>query len=425
MSQEELSRLEVMQLIEAKRLTQTQAIELLGVNLRHVKRLYSQYKKDGAHGLISKQRGRPSNRKIPNHIKELCMALIERHYHDFGPTLAQEKLLELHQIYVSVGTLRTWMSEAGIWVPRVRRKPRAYQPRYRRDCYGELIQIDGSRHYWFEDRGPKCTLLVYVDDTTSKIMMARFVPSESTFTYFNTTKAYVLEHGKPIAFYSDKHGVFRVNAKNAKLRSCITQFGRALQDLNIDIICADTCQAKGRVERANRVLQDRLVKELRLRGISNVEEANAFLPEFIETYNRKFGKEPLNSKDLHRPLGKKIANNLEEVFSWQEDRTLSQNLTLQYDKVLYLIEDSVETRKLAGKRVTVFDYYDGSIKVKYRGVELPYRKFDKIRRVDLGAIVENERLGNVLAHIKRQQDLKGPVERSKSCPKRRHMKEVA
>lgn len=237
MSQKELSRLEVMQLIKDRRLTQIQAVNILHVNLRHVKRLYKQYKKDGASGLISNRRGRPSNRRLPNNIKELCLALIEKHYYDFGPTLAKEKLKDIHQIDVSVGTLRSWMHEAGIWVTRAKRKARAYQPPYRRDCYGELVQIDGSNHPWFEDRGPKSTLLLFVDDATSKIMMAKFVPSESTFTYFDATKAYILKHGKPIAYYSDKHGVFRVNAKTPKGGDLITQFGRALQDLNVDIIC--------------------------------------------------------------------------------------------------------------------------------------------------------------------------------------------
>ena len=422
MSKQELNRVEIMQKLAEKRMTQATAADLLHISVRQIKRLLSIYRQSGASGLISNKRGKPSNNRLPDSVKELCIALISKHYYDFGPTLAQEKLFELHQINVSVATLHTWMSEAGIWVSRARRAARAYQPRYRRDCYGELIQLDGSIHPWFEERGPKSTLLVYVDDATSKLMMAKFVASESTFTYFDATKDYLLKHGKPIAFYSDKHGVFRVNAKTPKDGERITQFGRALQDLNMDIICANTCQAKGRVERANRTLQDRLVKELRLQNISTVKSANEFLPTFIESYNRKFAKIPQNVKDLHRSLSPSEIENLEEVFSWHEDRTLSNNLTLQYDKVLYIIEDSIETRKLVRKRVTVVDYYDGSIKIKHNGQDLPYRKFDKIRRVNPGAIVENDRLGDALSHIKRQQDLQAPVLRSKSCPKRAHLK---
>ena len=202
--------------------------------------------------------------------------LIRERYHDFGPTLAREKLIELHQITVGKETLRQWMTEAGIWTSRRERKQRIYQPRARRDCLGELVQIDGSHHWWFENRGPKCALLVYIDDATGKLLHLRFAPSENTFDYLQATKTYLEEWGKPIAFYSDKHGVFRSTHASEKDRTTgLTQFGRALYELNIDIICANTPQAKGRVERANRTLQDRLVKELRLRGISTLDDANA------------------------------------------------------------------------------------------------------------------------------------------------------
>lgn len=167
---------------------------------------------------------------------------------------------------------------------RARLKP-VHQPRYRRDCVGELIRIDGSEHWWFEGRGPKCTLLVYIDDATSRLMHPQFVQSESTFDYFAATRTYLERYGKPVAFYSDKHGVFRVNKKDAVGGDGMTQFGRALHAMNIDIICANSSQAKGRVERANGKLQDRLVKEMRLCGIDTIEAGNAFLPAFMEAYN--------------------------------------------------------------------------------------------------------------------------------------------
>jgi len=177
-------------------------------------------------------------------------------------------------------------------------------------------------------------------------------------------------HGKPVAFYSDKLSVFRVNAKEAKDGDKITQFGRALRELNIDIICANSCQAKGRVERANKTLQDRLVKELRLKNISTIKDANLFLPQFMQHYNNKFTKIPLSQYNAHRKL--QAHENLYEVFCWQEGRTVSNNLTIQYNKVLYLIEDNIENRKLARKRVTVYDYPDNSIKIRYQGRELTY-----------------------------------------------------
>lgn len=229
--------------------------------------------------------------------------LIREHYHDFGPTLAREKLIELHQIAVGREPLRQWMLDASIWTSKRERKQRIFQPCGRRDCFGELVQIDGSHHWWFENRGPKCALLVYIDDATGKLLHLRFAPSENTFDYLHATKDYLDQWGKPVAFYSDKHGVFRTtHGSETDRTSGMTQFGRALYELNIDIICANTPQAKGRVERANRTLQDGLVKELRLRGIDTLEEANAFVPAFIEDFNARFGKEPRNAKDMHRPL---------------------------------------------------------------------------------------------------------------------------
>jgi hypothetical protein len=221
---------------------------------------------------------------------------------NFGPTLVAEKLAEHHGCSVARETLRGWMIADGLWRDRRHRLPPPHQPRRRRDCLGELVQIDGSEHAWFEDRGAPCTLLGFVDDATSRLMQLRFVTSESAFDYFRTTRAYVEEHGKPVAFYSDKHGIFRVNSKEAAGGDGVTQFGRALLALNIDIICANSPQAKGRIERAFGTLQDRMVKELRLAGVSSIAAANAWLPEFITAYNTRFGRDPANAKDLHRPL---------------------------------------------------------------------------------------------------------------------------
>ena len=328
--------------------------------------------------------------------------MIRDQYPDFGPTLAAEKLLESHGVAIGVETLRRWMIEAGLWTPRAQRLPRAYQPRHRRACFGELVQIDGSEHAWFEARGPQCTLLVYVDDATSRLGELRFVHTESTFSYFAATSRFLKRHGKSVVFYSDKASIFRTNKKGDLNGDGVTQFGRALHDLNIEIICANTCQAKGRVERTHLTLQDRLVKELRLKGISTIEDANRFLPTFMKQYNRKFGKPPKSDYNAHRPL--QANDNLKEIFCWQEPRTLTKALTVQYDKVVYLIEDCVETRKLANKRVMVHDYSDGSIKIAYDGYALPYRVFDKLQRVEQGAIVEHKGLGTVLEFVRQQQN---------------------
>jgi hypothetical protein len=266
------------------------------------------------------------------------LAIIREWYWDFGPTLVAEKLREVHGITLGRETLRLWMIEAGLWLDRKQRRTRVHQPRSRPDCVGELVQVDGCEHWWFEDRGPQCTLLVFINDATGRLMHLQFVESESTFAYFDATRAYLEAWGKPVAFYTDKHGVFRVNHPGALGGDGMTQFGRALHALNIDIICANSSQAKGRVERAHKTLQDRLVKELRLASASTLAEGNALLPAFIADYNARFGKPPANKKDLHRPL--RASDDLNDAFAWKEERTLSQALTLQYDKVIFILEPS-------------------------------------------------------------------------------------
>jgi hypothetical protein len=340
---------------------------------------------------------------------------VRQYYPDFGPTLAAEKLAAEHSFSFSSETLRKWLIADGLWLDRKQRQKRVHQPRPRRDCVGELVQVDGSEHWWFEDRGPQCTLLVFIDDATGQLMHLQFVESESTFAYFRAARGYLEAWGKPVAFYSDKHGVFRINHPGALGGDGMTQFGRALHALNIDIICANSSQAKGRVERANKTLQDRLVKELRLAGAATLAEGNALLPAFIADYNARFAKAPANNKDLHRQLGP--GDDLDDAFAWKEERTLSRALTLQYDKVLFILEPSEQAKAAIGKRVSVVDYPDGRLSIRHNGVELAYRTFDKIRHVDQGAIADNKRLGAVLAMIRDEQRRRRPERRA--GPRRR------
>ena len=303
---------------------------------------------------------------------------------------------------VSVETLRRWMSEDGIWVPRAQRARRPQPPRYRRPRLGELVQIDGCDHEWFEDRGPRCTLLVYVDDATSQLQELRFVDSESAFSYFASTRRYLEQHGKPVAFYSDKATIFRVVDARGKQARGDTQFGRALSQLNIDSICANTPQAKGRVERAHLTLQDRLVKELRLRGISTADAGNAYLPEFTQDYNERFSREPQDPHDAHRPV--RDDEDLEQIFTWQEERKLSKNLTVHYKSIVYIVEASPETVLLAGKTCRIYEPEQGPIGIRCQGIPLPVRIFhDKNPHVRQGAIVENKRLATVLSKIRDDQ----------------------
>ena len=299
MSDKELKRLSVLQEVCDRRITQSKASELLQLSERQIRRLIQAYKAHGPAALAHAGRGQSSNSKRSEELRLHCLTIIAEQLYGFGPTLAHEKLSTVHGLDISVETLRCWMIAAGLWIPRSKRMKRPYQPRYNRDCLGELIQIDGSYHDWFEGRAAKCCLLVYIDDATSKLQHLRFCETESTFDYMLSTRCYIEQHGKPLAFYSDKHSVFRVN-QSSKQETKITQFGRVLSRLNIDIIFANSPQAKGRVERANRTLQDRLIKEMRLEGINSIAEANAWLPCFIEQFNRKFAKVASNPKDLHR-----------------------------------------------------------------------------------------------------------------------------
>ena len=325
-------------------------------------------------------------------------------------------LIERHGITVACETLRQLMIAAGLWKDRDARRPRPYQPRYRRDCRGELIQTDGSKHWWFEDRGPQCTLLVYIDDATSELMELKMVESENTFAYMEATREYIERHGKPVAFYSDKHGVFRNNNATAN-GDGMTHFGRALDALNIEIICAHSPQAKGRVERANGTLQDRLVKAMRLEGISTIAEANAFLPVHMARHNRMFAKPPFDTRDVHRSLAPH--DDLRAEMVWREQRTVTQALTQHYNKALFILEPTKVSRPLAGKRVDVCEYPDGRLEIRHGEHVLPFRMHNKIRQVNQAAIVENKHLDAALMMAKMMQEQLPARKRSNNEPCRR------
>src|ERR1700710_732334 len=287
MSERDLRRIEVLSEVRAGRRTVAAAAAVLAVSERQAYRLLARYEVDGGSGLIHKARGRTSNRSRNEGIRKYAVELVKTRYADFGPTLATEALLDKHQLQVGRETLRRWMMAEGLWLSRTQRRT-FHQPRLRRESFGQLIQIDGSDHRWFEQRGEPCTLLVFIDDATSKLMQLRFVPSESTDSYFEALNGYLTTHGCPTAFYSDKHTVFRVNKSDAQGGQGMTQFGRALAELNIEILCANSSQAKGRVERANRTLQDRLVKELRVADVCDMEAGNVFFARFLERFNERF-----------------------------------------------------------------------------------------------------------------------------------------
>jgi hypothetical protein len=319
---------------------------------------------------------------------------------------AAEMLAEHHGFKVFRETVRKWMQEDGIWLSRKQRQT-FHQPRLRRACFGELIQIDGSDHRWFADRDDPSTLLVFIDDATSTLMELQFVTSEITFSYFEALESYLLKHGHPVAFYSDKQTVFRVPKPNEHMTG-MTQFGRALAELNIEIICANSSQAKGPVERANRTLQDRLVKELRITGIFNMDDGNAFLASSAARYNAKFAKAPAKPDNLHRALNTE-PNRLAKVFCLRDKRYVTKDLALKYDRKSIRLAVNDLMRGLVGKSVDTYEFADGCIQVRAKGVALPCSFFDPHqRRVTHAAITENKRLGAVLAHIKEEQEKATP-----------------
>jgi transposase len=406
MSQRELTRLEVMQRVKRKTLKQRQAAELLSLSVRQVKRLCKAYQSSGAAGLISKRRGRPSNNQLPEKTIKQAQQLLRARYHDFGPTLATEKLA-MEGVSLSVETVRQLLIGEGLWKAKSVRRAVIHQLRERRARWGELVQIDGSPHDWFEGRAPKCTLLVFVDDATSRLMYLQFVAAETTFNYFAGVRSYLTEFGKPLAFYSDKFGVFRVNIPNALSGTGLTQFGRALKELDIELICAHSPQAKGRVERANQTLQDRLTKELRLRGLCSLEQANAYLPEFIAAYNERFAVAPRSPESAHRPLSK--GEDLERVLTLCERRTLSKNLTLSYNNVIYQIKTKRAAYTMRGAHVELREKSNGEITIEYKQRPLTYSIYRE-QEQQQGKVIEAKLLQPAAARAAaRPKQKRGPV----------------
>jgi transposase len=372
MTAKDVLRSQVMAQVLEGKLDQAGAAARLGISVRQIKRLKRRMQDEGTQGLLNKKRGKPSNRRIPEEKLAEAVALIRAHYADFGPTLACEKLEELHKIELSVETVRQAMLRAGLWKARRGAGARTHAMRERRARRGELIQIDGSPHDWFEGRAPRCCLLVFIDDATSELMALRFVDTETTLNYMSLLEEHVLAHGLPAAIYSDRHSIFQVNKGDHKDVSHMqTQFARALEQLGIEGIQARSPQAKGRVERANQTLQDRLVKEMRLQGISSQEAANSWLPHFIGAHNRRFAVVPARADPAHVPYGGTRAA-LRRILSVHTQRRLSSNLSCQLDGVLYQVQTEGQGLGLRGADVTIVTHPESATEVLWEERTLPY-----------------------------------------------------
>ena len=381
MSAKEIDRLAIIERLTKGEIKVKQVSEILRLSTRQVKRLKKRFRDFGPTGLVHKSRGRSSNRKIAVEEVERALKIVVERYFDFGPTLALEKLKEKHNVTFGRERLRLAMIEKGIWKVKRRRYVIVHQQRKRRDREGELVQIDGSPYLWFENRGPYATLLVFVDDATGKLKHLMFAPAETTNNYFKAMDAYIRKFGKPIALYSDKHGVFRVNTRRAETASVddnngLTQFGRAMEELGIMPIFANTPQAKGRVEKINGTLQDRLVKEMRLRNICGVTQGNAYLPEFMDMYNSKFAVCAGERQDAHRPLLE--SDVLEDILLTKSIRTLSKNLEFSYKNQVYQLSVQRPPYSMRHAKIVVLEDWHGNIRVDYKGRKQTFKIAQKL-----------------------------------------------
>lgn len=405
MSNKESSRVSILEQLNNKMISQQTAAVCLNLSVRQTRRVFRAYQKLGVAGLTHAGRGKSSNRKLDQLEVDRAIGLVRDHYSDFGPTFALEKLTEHHGVKFGVDTLRTAMMTAGLWKSHQKRHIKHHPSRERRPCEGELIQLDGSPYRWLEDRGNTgmFNLLVATDDATSKLQHLLFVAHESIESYFDFVKGYLATTGKPLAWYSDKLSVFRKSSKQGEGTQedslGFTQFGRAMNQLGINMIFANSPQAKGRVERANATLQRRLTRELRLRQINTIEAANAYLPEFITDYNRRFGVVPKNPINIHQPLSQDELSSLKDILVIKNNRVISKNLTVQYNNLEYQIQAERSGYALRKAKIEVWQDLQGEVRLIYKGKQLNYTIF---KRQPKAEIVSSKHLNHVVDTLKRQ-----------------------
>ena len=377
MSEREIERLRVLERVREGLIRQRHAVAVLQLSDRQVRRLLRRYQREGAAGLVSRRRGRPSNRRIAEDIKAQVLGRVQERYPDFGPTPTAEHL-RAEGFRLSKETLRRWMIEAGLWQAKRPRAPRVHPPRPRRARLGELVQIDGSAHDWFEGRAPRCCLIAFIDDATSRVMAARFVPVESSRAYLSVLEAYVTAYGCPAALYSDRHGIF---TKHDPEDAAPTQFQRATGHLGIATIQALTPQAKGRVERLFQTLQDRLVKAMRLAGLADIDAAHAWLPGYLAEHNARFAVAPFDPEDAHRPY-EGTATELARICVIHHPRTLSKDLVVSLRRQRYIVQTHGAPRyALRGRKVDAVVHADGRVELIAGREVLPYQVLDPARDV--------------------------------------------
>ena len=370
--QKELRRLQVIHRVLDGEITQVKASEMLSLSERQIGRIVKRISEEVGSGIVHKSRGKESNRKLPKKLTDRVVRLYQQKYHGFGPTLFCEKLAELEDIHISDETARKWLIEADCWKERRKHKThRQWRPR--KQHFGEMVQMDGSHHDWFEGRGFECVLMAYIDDATNRVY-CRFYEYEGTIPAMDSFKRYIKKYGIPMSIYSDKHTTYKSTAEPTIEEEInggepLSEFGRALEELGVQRIYAHSPQAKGRIERLFKTLQDRLIKEMRLKGIKSVEEANKFLRTYLPKYNKKFSLKAHESEDLHMPVPEGVA--LDTILCIKTARTVSNDNTITYQKKLYQIEEVK-----AGKIVTVTERIDGTMRILYQGRNLKFMQIE-------------------------------------------------
>jgi transposase len=370
MDQDDLKRLSVIEKVLEKRITQVEAGVMLELSDRQVRRVAKRIEEEGKKGILHKSRGKPSGRATSEEKRGKILRLCRERYIGFSPTLASEKLFERDKIAISRELLRGWFIEENIsYRKRKGRKHRKW--RQRKEYVGEMVQMDGSEHDWFEGRGPVCVLMGYIDDATGEVF-ARFYAYEGTMPAMKSFKGYIRKYGLPLSVYLDKHSTYKSNKKlsiEEELSNTVTlsQFGRALGELGVNLIYADSPQAKGRVERLFRTFQDRLIKEMRLTVVEGMEEGNEFLEKYLPVFNRRFKVEPAKAGNMHRPIPKGV--NLGKILCIRTPRFLRNDFTIAHENKLYQVEESIR-----GREVIVEERINGLLFITYKGRALRYHE---------------------------------------------------
>ncbi len=376
LNKKESGRLEVLKKVQSGKLSRGKGAELLGLSYRQVLRLVQRYVEEGAVGVQHKLRNRKSNRSIDSGRRNRIVELYKSTYLGFGPTLAAEYLLRAEEESVGVETLRHWLIEEGLWQPR-RQGARHRQWRERREHWGELVQMDGSEHDWFEGQRPRASLMVMIDDATNWTH-AKFFESETTVAAMTVFREYVGWYGLPRALYVDRDSIYEITRDSTvdeALRDVgpLTQFGRAMETLGVELVLAHSPQAKGRVERRHGVFQDRLVKAMRLKKIKTLEVANQYLnDEFIDDMNKRFHVEAKSPTDLHRPVPRGMK--LEHVLCYQEERQVQNDWTVSWCNRILQLGQRHQRLGLAKKKILVSELLNGELRLTYRGETLEWRE---------------------------------------------------